>query len=233
CTALEQLGAEAIRCPAIAFEPMSDARPLRNRLDHIADYDWIVFTSSNGVRFFADAWSDRALPAELRIAVVGSSTAEAAAAALRRPDLIPDRFDAEHLLDALGEVRGRRILLPQAEAARPTLADGLAGRGAEVDAVPIYRTVAGDPSATVLEDVRRGVDALTFTSPTTAVYFAELLGADALRVAASAAIVCIGPVTAAAVRELGWSVDAVAEPHTVDGLVEAVVHQIADAHASR
>jgi len=228
--ALERLGADVIRCPAIAFGAMPDMQPLRDSLDRLAGYDWIIFTSSNGVRFFADEFAGRTLPAEVRLAVVGSSTAEAARARLKEPDLIPDRFDAEHLLRAFSDTHGRRFLLPQAEAARPALADGLARRGASVDAIPIYRTVAGNPPDAVLDEIRGGVDALTFTSPSTAVHFADLLGDDADRVAGQAAIVCIGPVTAAAVRRLGWSVDAVAEPHTAEGLTDAVARVLYGTH---
>lgn len=223
CDALEAHGAEVLRCPTIAFAPMADMRPLLRRLDRLDEFDWIVFTSTNGVRFFADELGDRSVPAATRIAVVGSSTAEAATELLRGPDLVPDTFDAEHLLEAFGDARGRRFLLPQAEAARPTLAEGLEERGALVDAIPLYRTVAGHPPESVLTDIRTGVDALTFTSPTTARFFAELLGDDADRIARGAAIFCIGPVTASGVRELGWTVAAVADPHTVEALVDAVI----------
>lgn len=224
CDALEAHGAEVLRCPTIAFAPMPDMQPLRGCLDRLGEFDWIIFTSTNGVRFFADELGRRPVPAATRLAVVGSSTAEAAAELLRAPDLVPAMFDAEHLLEAFGDVHGARFLLPQAEAARPTLAAGLEERGARVDAIPTYRTVPGNPPESVLADIRGGVDALTFTSPTTALYFADLLGEDADQIARGAAVICIGPVTAEAVRELGWTVDAVADPHTADGLVDAVVH---------
>lgn len=223
CDDLEERGAEVLRCPTIQFEPIPDMRPLLGRLERLDEFAWIVFTSTNGVKFFADELGERPVPATTRIAVVGASTARAAAELLRAPDLLPATFDAEHLLEAFGDVHGLRFLLPQAEAARPTLAAGLEERGARVDAIPIYRTTPGNPRESVLEDVRGGVDALTFTSPTTARFFAELLGDDADRVARSATIICIGPVTADAVRDLGWKVAAVADPHTAAGLVDAVV----------
>jgi uroporphyrinogen-III synthase len=196
---------------------------------HLESWDWVVFTSPAGVRAVIRALHGEkrggAGPTGPRIAVVGRGTGAAVERVGWEVSLLPETFTGEGLLEAFDaagvELEGARILLPLAEAAREVVPGGLAARGALTTRVTAYRAVPAPETraAPVAEAVAGGeVDLLTFTSPSTAESFLELVGPEALKVPA----VVIGPITASAARELGYRVVAVAEPHSVDGLVAAV-----------
>ncbi len=218
---LEALGAEVIEVPTIRIEPPADPAPVDDALRDLSRWDWVVFTSVNGVeqvwaRLEALGLDARAF-APVRIAAVGAATAAALADRGLRADAVPASYRTEALPDALGEAAGRRILLLRADIAPPTLARALVERGAQVTSIVAYRTVqeAIDPA------VRAAVeeaDALTFTSASTVRNFFA-----ALPVPRRARIFCIGPVTAAEARAHGLRVDGVAEVHTIPGLIETVV----------
>ncbi len=220
-TRLEELGATVIELPSIAIEPLPIARP------DLAGYAWVVFTSANGVDgFFARGLVAHGLDARAlggcRIAAIGPGTAET----LRRhgivADLVPERFVAESLLDAFPPaLTGDRVLLARAEVARDTLPEGLARLGYVVEVLPVYRTVTATPDPDDLARVRRGeVDALTFTASSTVDNFCDLVGPlpDPLPL-----VVSIGPVTSDRARHRGLVVGAEADPHTIDGLVAALL----------
>ena len=206
---LRALGATVIECPVIAIEP--------NAVDDISvdGYDWLAFTSANAVKHFCpDLPRSEPGRSGQKVAAVGPGTA----AALRERgidvDLVPGEAVAEALVAAFPGGPGR-VLLPQAEAARPTLADGLRGKGWDVDVVALYRTVA-----VPLSDAQRAdaatADAVTFTSASTVTNYLDAGGT------VPPVVVCIGPVTAEAARERGLEVSTVADPHTIDGLVAAL-----------
>ncbi len=213
---LRALGAEPIIFPTVKIEP-ADPAALDAALRQLAIFDWIVFTSANGVEAFftrlAAAGKNGRDVGRCKVAAIGPVTARALREHGVEPALVPGEYVAEAVLAALGEVRGQRFLLPRADIAREALAAGLAGRGAIVTEVAAYRTVgAGTPPP----DLRRA-DAVTFTSSSTVRHFVAsgaALGA--------AKVVCIGPVTAATARELGLPVHAVAAAYTEDGLLEAL-----------
>jgi len=225
-TRLEGLGADVIELPAIEIQPVDVPLPPLDR------YAWLVFTSTNGVRaFFEDGLASRGLDTRalggLRVAAIGPGTAAALAARGVRPDVVPERFVAESLLEAFPapSAPGERVLLARAEVARDVLPDGLAERGFQVDVLPVYRTTRAVPDPGQLELVRTGgVDALTFTSSSTVRNFCEALGGlpDPLPLVAS-----IGPVTSATATELGLTVTAEAPEHTIDGLVATLVDLLA------
>jgi uroporphyrinogen III methyltransferase/synthase len=217
---LEGLGAEVIELPSIAIQPVDfDLPPL-------AAYAWLVFTSANGV----DAFFERGLaPAGLdtralggtRVAAIGPGTSDALARRGIRVDLLPERFVAESLLAAFPdpEQEGERVLLARAESARDVLPQGLTARGYSVAVLGVYRTVPVEPDPADLARVRAGeVDAVTFTSSSTVTNFCDAVGADV----APLRVVSIGPVTSNTARERGLTVHAEADPHTIDGLVDAV-----------
>jgi uroporphyrinogen-III synthase len=229
---LEADGAEVIEVPAIRIVPPDDYGPVDRAIDRLAEYRWAVFTSQNAVTQFADRLrirgGDASLLGRLRIASIGPATAEALLAHGLRPSVAPARFVAEALLEAFGEraeeVRGARILLPRAAAARAVLPDGLRALGAVVDVVPVYRVEverAQDPGART-RLLHGTIDAVTFTSPSTVRHFVELAGAEGSRVLGDAIIACIGPVTAAAAQECGLSVGLIAEVYTIPGLADAL-----------
>lgn len=228
--ALTALGAEVVAAPAIRIEPLLDLEPLRAALVGLARYNWIVFTSQNTVHVMCDrlpAWG--LAPADLGRAAV-AAIGPATAAALARHGITPDLVPAEHVAEAVvaalakrGELRGQRILIPRALAARDALPEGLRALGAVVDVIPVYETVRapGDGSPLAAEILAGRIDAITFTSSSTVRHFVEIVGREAAtsgRFAAAA----IGPITAATARELGLAVAIEAEAYTVPGLVDAL-----------
>ena len=229
CERLHALGALPIRFPTIATVPPEAGGGLDRAIARIADYDWIVFTSVNGVEHFwarlafapvAPQAAGDGIPGFAgRIAAIGPATAAALQERCTAVHLMPPEYRAEAILSAIGDVRELRILLPRADIARAALAQGLRERGARVDEVTAYRTIPGTPSPAAFDELRRGVDIITFTSSSTVRNFVALTqGMDC----GDPLIACIGPVTADTARQLGMHVHVVAEEYTVDGLTEAL-----------
>jgi uroporphyrinogen III methyltransferase/synthase len=224
---LELLGAEVVELPSIAIEPIDFVVP------DLSDYEWIVFTSANGVTAFFDrglvaSGLDARALAGVRIAAIGPGTATALGQHGLRPDLVPERFVAESLLDAFPapSESGARVLLARAEQARDVLPVGLEKRGHRVDVLPVYRTVQAVPDASALERVRRGdVDAITFTSSSTVTNLMDLLGVVP---ETQPLVVSIGPITSKTAVERGLRVDVEAAEHTIDGLVSALIASLTE-----
>jgi uroporphyrinogen III methyltransferase / synthase len=230
---LERLGAEAIEAPAIEVTPLERTEALDGALRELATFGWIVFTSRNGVEAFFrrlfESGRDARAVAGARLAAIGSATAEALVVYGLRADLVPDDFDAEGLSSRLAsEVAGRRVLLPRAGGGRDVLPRELAAAGADVVDAPMYRSVrAASLPPAALEMLRRGaIDAVTFTSGSTAENFWALLDDDARRAFAGVAAASIGPVTSATLRRLGISVAVEARRADAEGLVEALVDSL-------
>jgi uroporphyrinogen III methyltransferase/synthase len=206
--------------------------PLETALGQLGRYRWVVFTSQNTVRVVCDRmveWgrSPRDLGA-VSVAAIGPATASALVERGVTPDLVPPRFVAEAVVDALaarGGLRGARVLLPRATEARDALPAGLLAHGAVVDVIAVYRTVGvmgGAEGAGLAHEIEAGaIDAVMFTSSSTVRHFVELVGREAATAPRYAAAV-IGPVTAATAREVGLPVRVEADEYTVSGLVEAV-----------
>ncbi len=218
---LRELGAEVVEAPAIQIaDPGDGGVALRSAVGRIGSFDWVVFTSPNGVRrTFAHLPDTRALGG-VRVAAIGPGTADALARVRVVPDLVPDRFVAEGLLDVFPSppAEGGRVLLARAEVARGVLPEGLRAAGWDVEVAPAYRTVAVE----VDDDVRARIaaaDAVTFTSSSTVTNLLAAVDAPSL----SAAVVSIGPITSATAREHGLTVTAEATEHTIDGLVAALL----------
>ncbi len=225
---LRELGAEVVEMPAIRVEPL-DPGPLYDALDRVNDYDWLMLTSQNAVELVWRAMRARALDARAlghtRIAAIGRATADALLDHGIAPDVVPERFVAESLVEALGrrdDVEGRRVLLPRATDARDVLPDGLRALGARVDVVSIYRTVLdGDGAARARDRLRAGeIDLVTLSSSSTARFFVDAVGAETAR---AAPVASIGPVTSAAARALGLTVAVESEASTIAALVDAIV----------
>lgn len=227
---LEDLGATPVVLPTIALVPPKDWTDMDRALRHLSDYGWIVFTSPAGVqssmeRMDALGLSDDAL-AERQIAVIGPSTARALRAHRLEPDFMPSRYIADAIAEELIDVQGQSFLLLRADIAREDLRHQLIERGAHVDEVTAYRTEHRSFSPQEISQVfDKGVDVATFTSGSTARAFIEALGTERSRLD-DVTVACIGPITADVVRELGIDVDVVADVHTIDGLTDAIVHEV-------
>lgn len=238
---LRAVGAVPVATPAIEILPAADETPLHQAVQRLASYAWMVFTSANAVTHTAQALAALrcTVPQGLRIAAVGSGTANACATHGFAVHFSPSTALGETLGRELPDVAGARVLWPRGSLAPDTLADMLRERGATVDAPIAYRTVTNLDLLGVVDAMRdRRVDAVTFTSPSTVRHFVDGLAAAGVRMHRlpeheRPRIVCIGPVSAAAARECGLTVDAIADPHDDSGLVAALVRIFAErpAHA--
>ena len=219
--ALEAQGADAIRCPVIDIEPIAVDPASLHDLDR---YDWLVLTSANGVERLRELLQEAGLdfPAHIKVAAIGPETAARAKDAGMTPVLVPQRFVAEDLADALGEAMapGARILLARAAGSRDVLPEQLRARGAQVDVLETYRAVPPAGVRPRLAACLPGVDIITFTSSSTVRHFVDAADGplpDRVRIA------CIGPITAQTAHDLGLRVDIIAQEYTTRGLVDAIV----------
>jgi uroporphyrinogen-III synthase len=226
--ALIRYGATALLYPCLAILPPADLRSLDEALRSLAHFDWLVLTSVNTVEAVAQRLCALGLrlPAGLRISAVGATTVQAVTATLGATvATVPERFSAAALAEALPDVVGMRMLLPQSAAADGTLARALAERGATVSSVVAYRVGVGTGGVDLPRLLAaRAVDAITLASGSAVSNLVARLesdGGDAAQLAA-VAVACIGDSTAATARQRGLRIDVIAAPHTVAGLCAAL-----------
>lgn len=228
--ALEELGATCLEAPAIKIVPPESWAPLDNAIGRLAAYDWLIFTSVNGVDHFfarleAAGLDSRALGGR-KVAAIGVATAERLRSRGILADVVPAEFRAEGVVAALeGLVKpGMKVLIPRAAVARDLLPDKLREMGAAVDVATAYRTVSGgsDGSDLAAKLAAGAVDLVTFTSSSTVTNLLDILGQDGPALVAKAKVACIGPVTASTCIEKGIKPDLVAEEFTIAGLVAAI-----------
>lgn len=220
---LTAVGAVPVEFPTIQIGPPADPTPMNTAIANLSRYQWLVLTSTNGVKYF---WQhliamgkDASDLQNIRIAAIGPATATEIESRSLTIDLIPDEHVAEALVDAMPNISGQRILLPTANIARDTLVDGLTTRGAIVDRVTTYQNEpVTDPGN--LPDLLPTLDVFTFTSASTVRNFVNLL--DSTTPIGAAVVACIGPITADAATDVGLPVHIVAETYTIPGLVEAM-----------
>lgn len=215
---LEDRGAAVISIPAIEIMGLADYTELDRAISGLGSYDYLVFTSVNGVSAFFkrlfDLGRDARALAGLATVCIGPRTARELAAFHVSCDLMPEKFVAEHLLETFpADLVGKSILLPRALEAREILPEGLRERGGRVDVVPAYRTVGTDDVIEVPENV----DIAVFTSSSTVDHFLKRA-----RLPESCKVASIGPITAATLREHGLTVDIEAPEHTIPGLAAAI-----------
>ena len=229
--ALEARGATVLERPTIALAPPRSWRPLDEALRRLHRYNWILFTSANGVERFVARMQNRGINRQalrgVKVAAIGPATARALRRHRLQASVVPEEYRAEGLLSALRGVswRGQRVLLARAAAAREVLPRELRRRGAQVDVVGVYRTVIPPASRRRAQALFRGKkpDAITFTSSSTVRNFCALLGRQrARRALEGVAVATIGPVTSRTARALGLRVEVEAKTFTVAGLVQAL-----------
>jgi len=229
---LEECGARCLEFPTIEVVPPPSWEPLDRALKTIDRYQWVIFTSVNGVRFLfqrleALGEDARALHG-IRLGAIGPKTAAALEERGLRLDLVPSEYRAEAVIDALGEaeIRGRRFLLPRAAKARELLPEKLVELGGEVDVVTAYETVRPSEKA---EEVRRllregAIHCITFTSSSTVENFITMVGDDHLpSMVGKAVVACIGPITAETARKHGLTVEIIPDRYTIEALAAALV----------
>jgi uroporphyrinogen III methyltransferase / synthase len=227
---LDALGAEPIELPAIRIEPRLDSEEVRRAVESLHAYALVCLTSPNGVNLLFEAMAaqgrDARALANASVAAIGAGTEAALAAHGVLADIVPERFVAEELVEALDELelQGKPVLIARAAEARELLPDALRNKGAEVDVVTLYETVAEEPDPEALERAR-DADFVTFTSSSTVRKFIEAAGNG---IPEGARIVSIGPVTSQAIRDAGLAVDVEAERHDIDGLVGALLDTVAN-----
>ncbi len=235
--ALRNAGFEPIYFPVIEIRPVENFSELDEAIHNIASYDWVVFMSVNAVDVFLSRISPPLLGegrvAGVRFAAIGPKTADALRKHNIEPDFIPDEYVAETILPGLGDVRGKRILLPQAELARKVLEDAIMAAGGFAHPITVYHTLPAAPGDEGLAALRSGVDVITLTSPSTVQNFVAIVrqnGLDPVNMPNNPLFACIGPITDQAAKEEGLINLIVAEEYTTEGLIKTI-SQLGVAHA--
>jgi uroporphyrinogen III methyltransferase/synthase len=227
-------GAQPVEMPAIdIIDPDSYENIDRafERLESGKGYDWVIFTSANGVKYFIKRMKalnkDIRVLAGAKIAAIGPATAKAVKKLLIKVNLTPKEFVAEGLLSEFESegVQGKSFLIPRALVARDVLPDTLREMGAEVDVAEVYQTVLGAEAGDMLRQmiIDKEIDIATFTSPSTVTNFIKQVGPDYKELVEGIKVASVGPITADAIRDAGLSVDIMAKEYTVPGLVQAIV----------
>jgi uroporphyrinogen III methyltransferase/synthase len=229
---LKRIGAEVVVFPTIEIVPPLRWDGLDRAIGELQSYDWIIFTSANGVHFFWQRLKENdtslRLPSSLKVCAIGPATEKALKEKGVSVNYIPPKeYIAEAILDGFEKmaIRGRRILLARARIARDVLPKGLKKMGAEVDVVEVYRTIKPRGGARKLRQLltEGKIDAITFTSSSTVNHFAELLNKDDLKTYLKGiAIACIGPVTARTAKAWGMKVTIQPDEYTLPGLTRAI-----------
>jgi uroporphyrinogen-III synthase len=214
---LERLGAEVTIVPLIEIRP-AEGRALEDAIDTMASYDWVVLTSVNGVAAVAKGLAGLA---GSQVAAVGPVTAAAIQELGVEPAFVAKRA-SDDIAEGLGDIAGKRVLLPQADIAEAHLAEELRGRGADVETVVAYRTILVEPPMWGILPLRIA-DAVVLASGSACRSLAAAGGAGG-----GAMLVCIGPKTAKVAREVGLRVGLVADETSADGIIRALVDQFGD-----
>ncbi len=229
---LKGLGAEVIEFPTIEIVPPLRWDALDGYVDQLPSYDWIIFTSANGVKFFWQRLKERkkdpSLPPFLKVCAIGPATAKELKDKKVRVEYIPEEYVAEAILKGFAKksVHGMRILLARAKVARDVLPKGLRQMGAKVDVVEVYRTIKPRGGARKLRRLFSDgrIDLITFTSSSTVNHFADLLKKeDVASVLKDTVIACIGPITTGTAKELGLKVRIQPKEFTIPALTKAIV----------
>ncbi len=228
---LTHLGAHCIEIPTIRIKAPDDTLPLRSAIENIDQYEWLVLTSVNGVKYFFDTLFDMGrdvrVLGHLKFACIGPVTKERLADYGIISDILPETYRAESVVEAFGQtsVKGKRILLPRAMQARTILPEELTKMGARVDEVTAYETVLDDSEKDTLVNLLENnkIDCVTFTSSSTVSNFISLLNEADVRLMSGVTVASIGPITSETANDLGLPVDIEADPYTIPGLVDALL----------
>jgi uroporphyrinogen III methyltransferase/synthase len=221
---LHDLGADVCEVPVIELAPLDDYSALDAAIGRLSSYDWVIFTSTNAVEYFLQrlrACNRDARALRGRLCAIGPATRDALQAAHLRADLVPDEAVAERLADAFASIdmSGKRVLLPRAAAAREVIPQALSAMGAHVDIADAYRNIVPVDAAARTRSAGP-FHWITFTSGSTVKNWLSLAGRDSLE---GVRIASIGPATSDVIRKHGLAITAEADPHTVSGLIDAIL----------
>lgn len=229
---LQEDGACCFEFPTISVLPLEDSSPVKKVIAELADWDWLVFTSVNGVRFFwtylVEMGLDTRVLCDIKVAAIGPATADVLRERGINPDCIPEKYVAESVVESLVEwgIEGKRILIPRALDARDILPEKLRQSGAEVEVLPIYETVLNQvDGCEILTAFEAGeIDYVTFTSSSTVRNFFKLISPKQIAPFVKAGLVfaCIGPITAKTLADFGFEVKIMPEEYTIPALAEAL-----------
>jgi uroporphyrinogen III methyltransferase/synthase len=233
---LTSLGAECLECPTIKVVPPDDWSHLDAAINNLETYDWLIFTSVNGVSFFFERLYVKGLDVRalknVRIAAIGPATAKRLGDFGLKSDIVPKTYQAESVVEAFEaeDMEEKRVLLPRAKEARPILPVELVKMGAVVNEIPVYKTEqASENVDELIERLEQGsIDIVTFTSSSTVKNFKALLPADRFEsLIKGVTVASIGPITTDTAKELGFKVDITAKDFTIPGLCEAILQHYA------
>ena len=226
---LRSAGCEPVFFPVIEILPIENNGALDRALSGLDCYEWVVFTSVNGVKVVFNRLPSPPIEGRLgenvKVAAIGPKTAEALKACGVTPDFVPEEFIAEAILPGLGDLHGKWVLLLRAEIAREALPEAISEAGGIAHEIAVYKTLPAQPDSEGLAALKDGVKFITFTSPSTVQNFvaiAEQNGLDPHQLPGNPAFACIGPITEQAARAEGMTNLVVAKEYTTDGLVEAI-----------
>ena len=228
---LERRGAIPVVFATIKIVPPRDWGELDGALGKLSDYNTVIFTSVNGVRYFFQRMEEKGLSTDLlkgkSFCAIGPRTGAGLEEFGFRTRTLPEKYQAESVIKALEEdgIAGRKFLLPRAEEARELLPQEIQKRGGVIDVVTVYRTERAVSDANKLHDLldNREIDAVTFTSSSTVKHFVSLISPEHLsKVTGQCVVACIGPITAETAQSYGMKPDIVAKEYTIEGLTEAM-----------
>ena len=227
---LERKGAGCIECPTIEVRMVEDLSILDEAIGRMQEFDWIIFSSTNAVKFFFaridQLGKDIRALGNTKLAAVGASTADFIRRLHLKVDAVPEDFRAEGLLDLFGQqdVKGKKVLIPRAVVAREVLPKGLSAMGMDVTVAPLYETIPPEIAPQTLELLEEEeIDVVTFTSSSTVKNFFKTVPENVVnRITTVSKIACIGPVTARTARNMGLEVHIMPEKSTVPALVDAI-----------
>jgi uroporphyrinogen-III synthase len=230
--ALTEAGFEPVFFPVIEIRPFEENVALDRAIEKLNCYDWIVFTSVNGVDAVFERlespspFQEEGLGVRVKTAAIGPKTASALESRGVTPDFTPEEYIAEAILPGLGDLRGRWVLLPRAEIARKALPEAIVQAGGVAHEIAVYQTIPAEPDPDGLAALKSGVEAVTFTSPSTVENFIEIVrraGLDPLHLPGKPKVACIGPITQKAATDAGYVDVSVAEEYTAEGIVKLLL----------
>ncbi|EKE04024.1 MAG: hypothetical protein ACD_20C00118G0014 [uncultured bacterium] len=228
---IEKAGGKAVEFPTIEIQPNDDENQLKQMFDSLNDYQWLIFTSVNGVEIFFDKLKsfDKDIRdiGQAKLCAIGEATKQALEKYYLKVEFTPQEYVAEALIEGLKEriKPADKVLIPRAEVARELLPEQLKEMGAQVDVVSLYRTVLPDKSVEELKTILAEVDTICFASSSTVTNFIQILGRDNLHLLNNIEIACIGPITLDTAKENGLMSAKMAKEYTIDGLVSLLTEK--------